>query len=361
MINQDELDIKKHELLSSPPADSDVRLFMSAEKDQITFVCCVESGSLEVQTVRMVESLRRYGGRYANAPIFAVTPRFGAPISPQTQQIFADHQVQHLVIKPHENSVGYRWNHFINKPTALLAVDERCTTEAIAWLDSDLLIVGEPHEFQLAEGENFLACTSDRLGGTTGPGDEMEPYWMEVCQVLGLDLEQLPWVKTAQEGLQVRYYFNSGVFVYRRGYDFAQQYLKNCLKMMDARVSSAVCGFFFTDQVALGLTAAQLEFAWRPLSYSHNYPVSPLTHEAWYDEARLRAARIVHYHHSMWQPFWTIFLDCLTETHPRVAVWMATIGPMTNPIPLPYKAFNKVLGRVRQNQKTRYKSTCTVY
>jgi hypothetical protein len=334
---------------------------MRLENDQITFVCCIESGSLEAQTVRMVQSLRRYGGRYANAPIFAVTPRLGSPLSPKTQKIFEDNNVRHLVVKPHETSIGYRWNHFINKPTAILAVDEICTTEAVAWLDSDLLIVAEPSELQLAEGENFLACTSDRLGGTTGPGDEMEPYWREVCKVLGLDLEQLPWVTTAQEGLKIRYYFNSGVFVYRRGHNFAQQYLRNCLKMLEARVSSSVCGFFFTDQVAMGLTAAQLGLAWRSLPYSHNYPVSPLTHEDWYDESRLRAARIVHYHNSMWMPFWTTFLDCLTETHPRAAVWMATIGPMTNQIPLPYKAFNKVLGRVRQSQKTRYQSTCTVY
>jgi hypothetical protein len=331
------------------------------QKDQITFVCCIESGSLEAQTVRMVQSLRRYGGRYANAPIFAVTPRFGAPLSPTTQQIFHDYRVQHLVVKAHHTSVGYRWNHFINKPTAILAVDEICNTEAVAWLDSDLLIVDEPREFHLAAGENFLACTSDRLGGTTGPGDEMEPYWAEVCQVLGLDLEALPWVTTAEEALRIRYYFNSGVFVYRRGYGFAQQYLKNCLKILDARVSSSVCGFFFTDQVAMGLTAAQLGLSWRSLPYSHNYVFSPETHGQWYSEERLRSAKIIHYHDSMWMPFWGTFLDCLTETHPRAAVWMATIGPMLNQSPLPYKAFNKVLGRVRQRQRNRYQASCTIY
>lgn len=43
---------------------------------QITFVCCVELGSLEAQTVRMIESLRRWGGQFANATVFAVTLRF---------------------------------------------------------------------------------------------------------------------------------------------------------------------------------------------------------------------------------------------------------------------------------------------
>lgn len=47
----------------------------------ITFVCCVESGLLENQTVRMIESLRRWGGRLRESPIFAVTPRIGSPLS----------------------------------------------------------------------------------------------------------------------------------------------------------------------------------------------------------------------------------------------------------------------------------------
>ena len=39
----------------------------------ITFICCVESGFLESQTVLMIESLRRYGGAYKDLPIIAMT------------------------------------------------------------------------------------------------------------------------------------------------------------------------------------------------------------------------------------------------------------------------------------------------
>jgi hypothetical protein len=45
-----------------------------ADTCEITFVCCVESGSLESQTIHLVESLRRYGDKYSTAPIIAVTP-----------------------------------------------------------------------------------------------------------------------------------------------------------------------------------------------------------------------------------------------------------------------------------------------
>ena len=38
----------------------------------VGFVCCVESGKLEQEAVRLVESLRRWGGRLSTAPVVAV-------------------------------------------------------------------------------------------------------------------------------------------------------------------------------------------------------------------------------------------------------------------------------------------------
>jgi hypothetical protein len=62
----------------------------------ITFVCCVESGLLENQTVRMIESLRRWGGQLRESPIFAVTPRMGLPLSRQTHRDFERLGVEYL-------------------------------------------------------------------------------------------------------------------------------------------------------------------------------------------------------------------------------------------------------------------------
>lgn len=55
---------------------------------QITFVCIVESGWVEAQAIRMVESLRQWGGQFANAPVLAVTPRLGLPLARKTHKAF---------------------------------------------------------------------------------------------------------------------------------------------------------------------------------------------------------------------------------------------------------------------------------
>ena len=324
----------------------------------ITFVCCVESGSLECQTIRMVESLRRYGGKFATAPVIAVTPRFGPPLGRKTRQIFDRYEIEYLVLRSDMRNARYSWNNFMNKPHAILAVDERAQSEAIGWLDSDLLFVNEPDELNLRADESFLACTPDRIGGTTGVTDPLEPYWLSICRALNLDIESLPWVITEFEHDRIRYYFNSGMFVYRRETSFAKQYLENCTKILDAHISSKVCGFFFTDQVALGLTAFQLGLPWRALPYSHNSTMGSSLHNTCYSEDALRKARIVHYHDSMWPAFWPVFLECLRNTHPEVEKWLASLGPMSNQAPLQWRLMGKVLKKIRSRSKNTHNRNC---
>jgi hypothetical protein len=326
----------------------------------ITFVCCVESGSLEFQTIRMVESLRRYGGKFANAPVVAVISRFGPPLSRTTRQIFDRYEIEYLLLRSDMRSNRYSWNNFMNKPHAILAVDQRSKSETIGWLDSDLLFVSEPDKLNLRADESFVACTSDPVGGTTGLTDPLEAYWLSICMALNLDIESLPWVITEIEQARIRYYFNSGMFVYRRETSFAKQYLENCTKILDAHISSKVCQYFFTDQVALGLTAFQLGLPWRSLPYSHNSIMSSSTHNTWYSEDALRKACIIHYHDSMWPAFWPVFLECLRNTHPEVEKWLASLGPMSNQAPLQWRLMDKVLKKFRARADNTYNQNCRI-
>ena len=99
---------------------------------QITFVCCVESGWLENQTVRMIESLHRWGGQLANSPMIAVTPRFGLPLSHKTHQAFERLQVQYLRV-PAKSKYTWMWLSFWPEFVKSL----RTTHQPVAnWLDS---------------------------------------------------------------------------------------------------------------------------------------------------------------------------------------------------------------------------------
>ena len=84
---------------------------------------------------------------------------------------------------------------------------------------------------------------------------------------------------------------------------------------------------------AIGFAVAKMGLSWRALPYSHDDVVSSLTHTRWYREDLLRAAKVVHHHDVMWPAFWDVFLKCTQDTHPQVAHWLETLGPMHNHAP----------------------------
>ena len=320
------------------------------------FCFCVESGGLEDQSVRMVESFRRQGGQFSKAQMTAVQPRYGPSLRRSTRRAFERLEVEFLRADQGAGNNRYSWNHFINKPYAIKAVSDRSACESIGWLDSDLLFVAEPSELILGPDESFLACTSDRIGGTSGPSDPLEPYWLAACRSLGIQIDDLPWVRSQIDEVAIRYYFNSGVFVFRRQGGFADQYLSNCEKMLDDHVSSRVVDYFFTDQIALGLTVFKMGLRDRQLSLTHNYPMGAKTHRDWYRSQDLKAARIVHYHDAMWPDFWETFISCIADTHPDTHDWLVQLGPMQNKASVVGKLMGKLIARHRGRARSRFES-----
>lgn len=321
-----------------------------------TFICCIESGWLETQTLRMVESLRRWGGQFAASPVIAVTPRFGPPLAARTRRSLDALNVEYY--RFHADN-QYAWKSFLNKHYAMAGVEEHCATDIIGWLDSDLLILGEPSQLMLAANEDFAACASDKNIGTTGADDPFDPYWRAACHAVGLVVEDLPWITTERDKARIRLYWNSGVFVYRRTTHFAQHHLDATLRLLDAHITSEQAGLYFT-QHTLGMAMVQQGLRWRSLPYSHNYALGTKTYPQWYDAEMLRSAKILHYHDAMWPPFWATLLACLHTTHPQVAAWLAPKGALKNAASPLSKVVSQGLAYRRQQQAARYQQRCRV-
>jgi hypothetical protein len=152
-------------------------------------------------------------------------------------------------------------------------------------------------------------------------------------------------------------YWNSGVFVFRRGSGLAAAHDYCTRRLLDVKLGSAVTGVFFTEQYGLALAAAKLGLRRRQLPHSHNYEMGSAIHEAWYREEKLQAACIVHYHDFMWPAFWPKFLACLKTTHPDVANWLEPMGPLRNEAAFPYRVWTKLMRNRRAQAEERFKST----
>lgn len=329
---------------------------MGASPD-ITFVACLESGPLEDQAARLLESRTRFAGAFAACPLYLVKARRGPALSRRTRET-ADAAGARLLEVP--GVPGWDWMHYLNKPVALAAVERRAATDWICWIDSDVLFTREPWALPPPGGAEFTACPADKNVGTSGPDDPNEPYWRAVCQALGLVLEDLPMVVTATEGVAIRWYYNSGVFAYRRESGFGQAFLDDCLRLLAARVASRRAGIFFTDQVVMGLTALRLGLRFAELPFSHNHTLGSKS-RAPTDPASLSQAAILHYHDALWPPFWPTLLARLEPARPDLAAWLREGGPMVNPAPLPARVLGKALAWWRARQKQAYVGGCHVF
>lgn len=321
----------------------------------ITFVLCVEAGSLEGPTRRAVASLRRWGGRFANCPVYAVQPRFGPPLSGATKREFRDLGVRHLAFRRRD---GYEWYPLLNKLAAVKAVEEVADTEAVGFLDSDLLVVGEPAELILGPGEDVVVSPSDAATLTGGPGDAWEAYWQHLAAVSGVPLDALPWVTTHREGKRCRFGINSGVYAYRRATKFGAFYHDFVLTWLAAKFASTETKVFFHEQQGFSFAVHKAGLRVRLLPHSHNYEMGGGIHAEWFREDKLRAAKIVHYHDCLWPAFFPTFLEEMRKAHPEVANFLAARGPLRNEAKPWWKAFGKWLHAKRKKAEAEYLAGC---
>jgi hypothetical protein len=320
--------------------------------ESICFVSCVESGPLEAQTVRMAESIRRFGGSLADSEILAITPRFGPPLARQTRKRFKELGVRHERIPSHPS---YAWYHYLNTPLAMAAAEELSDATLLGWLDSDVLFLGEPEEFKLAPDVDFAAAVTDNgVVGSTGEGSPHEADWRALCELLEIDVETLPWVMTYMERERIRLYFQAGIFIYRRGLGFSKFYLDMCTQVLDARFGFSHSAEHFTDQICLGLAMFKFGLRWRQLSDSHNFAMASFLPEQ-YSREDFRATRVLHYHDGLGPHFYAEMLDRLERSHPDVHAWLSAEQPLTDPAPRPHRVLREGLRVARGLPRRRYR------
>ena len=272
----------------------------------------------------MVASLRRWGGRLASAPIIAVTPRLGPPLRRRTREQFSKLNVAH--VRRHVRQ-RYAWYPFMNKVSALRIAEPLVASDVVAWLDSDLLFAGEPDAMLLDNETDIAACPASRHGGTTGPGDPNEASWRAMAEAVGLSLDALPWVNTEQDAQRVRFYFNAGVFAYRKGRGFLESYLRCVERVLDARVSEHSGRVGLLEQAAFSLSILKAGLRYERWSDQYNYSIGRGL-ERYYQPTHMQRAAIVHYHTYMSPTDWPQLLALLREDQPRLHGWLSAQGPI---------------------------------
>jgi hypothetical protein len=301
---------------------------------QVSFVTCLEGGPLEQQVIRMISSLRRFGGNMSDSKVFTVAPRISLPLASRTKRFLKEHNVEHIKPRPGSQKP---WYNLMNKPVAMAAVESEIKTPFIAWIDSDTIFVREPADLILSNDEDLCACATDRGGiGSTGPDDKNDLFWAAICSLLKFDLDSLPLTDVIDRGkaIRIRLYWNSGVFCYRSDSAFGQSYLEVCHRMLSARIAHHQHGFYFHEQASLGMAMLLRGFRYREFKKLNNYSLM-VRKDGVMDEERVRIelprAAIVHYHQACRPLTWSRFIGLMSDCLPEVASWLIELGPLHPP------------------------------
>jgi hypothetical protein len=184
---------------------------------EIAFVFCIEGTAIEPQGLLLAESIRRFAGRYAAAPVVAVNPRPHLPIARGSERRLAELGVRYvreplnLTLSPYlaiNRIVAGRW------------AERNVAAEYIVLLDTDTLFVRPPSFARADVGVRPV----DAKGATSaGPHDPLDAYWSEMCALAGITPAALPYVTATVDGMRVRASYNGGFCIAKRSLGVFQE------------------------------------------------------------------------------------------------------------------------------------------
>ncbi len=322
--------------------------------EPLAFVTVIEpGGALEAQVLLLAESLRVWGGRLAGAPILAVSPRWHLPIRRSTLARFDELGILHL---DHARRHRYSWYNFLNKALAIVEAREATRAEHLVWIDGDALVLDEPSAF-LGESADFSAIFTGGDLSTAGPSDRHDAYWAAACDLLGLDLDQLPWVEA--DGRRVRYCIQAGIFRVRRSSAVCDHYLANLEALIESRMIPPRRNLFYHETVALALAPFTSGSKWSELPLSHNFVPGAATEEG--TIPGLESAHVLHYHDRLYPPGREAMISALRRVRPDRAEWLEERLPSYNATlrsPAPTRLLSRVLREIRRGKAQRFLEGC---
>ena len=309
----------------------------------VTFIACVERGELEEKTLLLCRSIRRYGGRFADAPIITFQPRRGTEVSDATLRGLESLGVVHVTEILNENLAGYAIG---NKVFASARGEEMATTEFVAFLDSDTILTSEPVAFELPNGIDAAARPVDywrhgnepaddpeywktrhRRVASAGPGDPIDDYWERMYELCGVT--NRPWCETVGDRKRIRAYFNSGLVVVRRASGLFAQWKRDFLRLIDADHIPPGGDRHYLDQLSLAVMMARVWDRVQIFDGRYNYPLigRPLLTPP-FRNAQLEELVHVHYNRYFNVPGFLSSVRPRLQRDSEVVSWLGQFLPL---------------------------------
>lgn len=286
----------------------------------VAFLVCVEKGNLENQAMLLCRSIRRFGGRFGNAPIHCFKPRQGPSLGLETMALF-----EQLHVSFHDEVLNPDFDCYpiFNKVFVCAWAERNLGEEILVFLDSDSAILQEPSDFFLPAGVAAAVRPVDRKNkASAGPRDRQEAYWQKLYDLTGVQAR--PFVQTAVNGQTIRGYWNAGLIVARRSAGVFGDWRRDFELLMKAKHFPPHDGPLNNmDQFSLATSLSRIHPQVRTLDYRYNYN---LQLRALYAPAERSAdlAELVHIHYHLCfnQPDFLQTVDPPLDRHSAIYRWL---------------------------------------
>lgn len=260
----------------------------------VGFLICVERGRLESEAALLVESLRRFGGALADAPVYAFAPRPAQRPGGETVD-----RLKALAVTYVDEDLVARFEEIptFNKIPVCAWAERELEHETLVFTDTDTILLNEPAELDLGSGDWVAAArpVDRRIAGSKGKGKN-EPYWRRMYEAL--DVRSEPFITTAVGGMRIRAYWNSGLLAARRSAGVFGAWERALERLYDLDLVYHRRPHFM-DQLSFAGVTADIHDRVRILSHAYNYPLRHrpvLTPEA----RDLDLNGIAHLHYRLW-------------------------------------------------------------
>jgi glyoxylase-like metal-dependent hydrolase (beta-lactamase superfamily II) len=241
------------------------------------FATNVGSFAQERDAELLVTSIRRFGGEYANVPIFVTVEDLGATPCRGLQALGA------TVLALEGDAAGRRYL-FGQKVYAAAQVERLVETTAhtLVWFDPETIVLGPPADLDLG-GTRAAALRPVYLTNKVAltPDQPADAFWKPILDLTGLTVESLPVVDSVVHREKMRAYFNCGIIAYRPSVGICREWARLfTLLVNDSAFQKAACGdaphriFLHQAVVSAVIVARTKPSDWRWLPEKCGYPLN---------------------------------------------------------------------------------------
>lgn len=227
----------------------------------------------------LVESVRKFAGRFRNAPVWIYVPE---GTTEKYKNILEDISALHADIHESATPEAALEYDFSRKVFAAAEAETQAETqtEILVWLDEDTIFLKEPEDFLLPKDKSlgYRPVMHQNIGSLYS--DPPDAFWSRVYNNLSIPESVLFPMVTPADQRTLRPYFNAGLLVVRPEHGILRKWPENFKKLYEDAVFAEMCQKdvykrIFLHQAALVgaiLTTAKKE-EMLEFSPDYNYPL----------------------------------------------------------------------------------------